>query len=264
MMLLLLLINCPALSQVRAGWQAPVPLVEGPLAIGHAGSGFLTQFRPFNPLPPSSKQSVRRALARGADGVEVDVRLSQDSEAILYHDSQLESMTTGTGCVSQTPARALTQLDYRVSWPYRWFQPYEQVGRLDSLLVYLRKQPNFPYLHLDLHEDDLCATHVLGEGLIREGILIGSTLAMVLSIIVLVMPAYPRWEGRRDITGRRHMRELRQLPGLRGVGEWYSLDTLHVKQVWAAGQAVPIWHPTTTQLSSLAHPIVVVSGRPAE
>ncbi|NVO29645.1 glycerophosphodiester phosphodiesterase [Hymenobacter lapidiphilus] len=159
-MLLLLLSNCPALSQVPTSRQVPVSVAsgEGPLAIGHAGSGFLTLFRPFNPLPPSSRQSIWQALARGADGVEVDVRLSQDSVAILYHDSQLQSMTTGTGCVSQTPARVLTQLHYRVRWPYRWFQPHEQVGRLDSLLAYLGERPTFPYLHLDLHEDDPCAT----------------------------------------------------------------------------------------------------------
>ncbi|SET38622.1 glycerophosphodiester phosphodiesterase [Hymenobacter actinosclerus] len=157
--LLLLLCSRQALGQRPAGWQPPEPPVDSPLAIGHAGSGFLTLLRPFNPLPPSSRRSIRRALARGADGVEVDVRLSQDSVAVLYHDPQLESMTTGAGCVSQTPVRALTRLDYRVRWPYRWFQPQERVRRLDSLLVYLGRRPTFPYLHLDLHEDDPCATN---------------------------------------------------------------------------------------------------------
>lgn len=162
LLLLIVLVITPARSaraQTPAGWQAPEPPVAGPLAIGHAGSGFLTLLLPFNPLPPSSRRSIRQALARGADGVEVDVRLSQDSVAVLYHDPQLESMTTGTGCVSQTPVQALTRLDYRVRWPYRWFQPHEQVRRLDSLLAYLRRQPRYPYLHLDLHEDDPCATN---------------------------------------------------------------------------------------------------------
>ncbi|WP_175471045.1 glycerophosphodiester phosphodiesterase [Hymenobacter psychrophilus] len=149
---------CGARAQTPAGWQAPEPPVSGPLVIGHAGSGFLTLLRPFNPLPPSSRRSIRQALARGADGVEVDVRLSQDSVAVLYHDPRLESMTTGAGCVSQTPVQALTRLDYRVRWPYRWFQPHEQVRRLDSLLAYLQQRPRYPYLHLDLHEDDPCAT----------------------------------------------------------------------------------------------------------
>ncbi|WP_177189749.1 ArnT family glycosyltransferase [Hymenobacter actinosclerus] len=113
------------------------------------------------------------------------------------------------------------------------------------------------------------AVLVLGVGLVREGIgrrrtgfLIGSTLAAVLLIIVLVMPVYPRWEARRDVPGRLHLRQARELPGFRGVGEWRSLDTLHVKQVWAAGRAVPVWHPTVAQLAGLPHSVVVVAARP--
>ncbi|WP_083937650.1 ArnT family glycosyltransferase [Hymenobacter aerophilus] len=110
----------------------------------------------------------------------------------------------------------------------------------------------------------------LGVGLLWQGVrqrqvsfIIGSTLTVVLSIVVLIMPAYPRWQARRDVPGRLHMLEARQLPGLRGVGAWYSLDTLDVKQVWAAGRAVPIWQPTTSQLAGLVRPVVVVSARPA-
>ncbi len=149
----------PARSQVRAAWQPPAGAHAGPLAIGHAGSGFLTWLRPFNPLPPSSRHSIRRALERGADGVEVDVRLSQDSVAVLYHDPQLESMSTGKGCVSQAPARVLEQLRYRVRWPFRWFGPRQHLSRLDSLLAELNRRPVYPYLHLDLHEDDPCASN---------------------------------------------------------------------------------------------------------
>ncbi|RSK39523.1 glycerophosphodiester phosphodiesterase [Hymenobacter perfusus] len=124
-----------------------------PLVIGHAGSGF---FHPlFNPLPPSSLRSINRALRQGADGVEVDIRLSQDSIPVLYHDNSLNSMTDGTGCVSQTPAATLTTLHYRGGWPYDWFQR-EKLLTLETLLNSLAKRPEFPYLHLDLHEDDDC------------------------------------------------------------------------------------------------------------
>ena len=66
-----------------------------PLVLGHAGAGFFTPLNPFNPLPPSSLAGVRHALAQGADGVEVDVQLSQDSVLVLYHDPGLTSMTAG-------------------------------------------------------------------------------------------------------------------------------------------------------------------------
>ncbi|MBB4601990.1 glycerophosphoryl diester phosphodiesterase [Hymenobacter luteus] len=125
-----------------------------PLVIGHAGSGFVHL---FNALPPSSLRSLRRALRRGADGVEVDVRLSQDSIPVLYHNHTLESMTDGTGCVSQTPAARLTGLRYRVGWLHNWRQR-EQLITLETFLAQLAQYPTFPYLHLDLHEDDACSS----------------------------------------------------------------------------------------------------------
>lgn len=79
---------------------------------------------------------------------------------------------------------------------------------------------------------------------------------------MLVLPVYPRWEGRRDVPNRLHLREARQLPALRGVARWYSVDTMHVKQVWAAGRAVPIWQPTAAKLAALRQPVVVLSGVP--
>ncbi len=38
-----------------------------------------------------SMAGVEKALAQGADGVEVDVQLSQDSIPILYHDPTLNT-----------------------------------------------------------------------------------------------------------------------------------------------------------------------------
>ncbi|MFD2787340.1 glycerophosphodiester phosphodiesterase [Hymenobacter rubripertinctus] len=136
--------------------RAQSPAADAPLIIGHAGSGFFTPLRPFNPLPPSSLRSINRALRHGADGIEIDVRLSQDSVPVLYHDNTLESMTTGQGCVSQTPAAALTRLRYRGGWPYDWFHQ-ERIQTFATILARLQQQPQFPYLHLDLHEDDPCA-----------------------------------------------------------------------------------------------------------
>ncbi|WP_354577012.1 glycerophosphodiester phosphodiesterase family protein [Hymenobacter sp. UYP22] len=130
----------------------PVPAGPAPVVIGHAGSGF---FHFFNSLPPSSLRSIERALHRGADGVEVDVRLSQDSIPVLYHDNSLATMTTGQGCVSQTPAAALTQLRYQGGWPHDWVQ-HEKLQTLETVLQRLRQEPVFPYVHLDLHEDDDC------------------------------------------------------------------------------------------------------------
>lgn len=125
------------------------------VALGHAGSGFFTPISPFNFRPPSSWRGVAHALRLGADGVEIDLQLSQDSVVMLYHDTQLENSSTGHGCVSQHPAAALTQLRYRGGWPYDWFQ-HERPITFDTLLARLARRPTFPVLHLDLHEDNIC------------------------------------------------------------------------------------------------------------
>ncbi|GGG50446.1 hypothetical protein GCM10011378_28240 [Hymenobacter glacieicola] len=102
--------------------------------------------------------------------MEVDVRLSQDSIPVLYHDHTLTTMTNGTGCVSRTPAAQLTLLRYQGGWLYDWRQ-HERLITLETLLAALQKDQHklggsqestgttaFPYLHLDLHEQDACST----------------------------------------------------------------------------------------------------------
>ena len=127
----------------------------GLVVLGHAGSGFFTPISPFNFRPPSSWRGIRRALLRGADGVEIDLQMSQDSVVMLYHDPQLANSSTGTGCVSEHPAAELTQLRYRGGWPYDWIQR-ERPITFDTALVRFNRRPSFPSLHLDLHEDDPC------------------------------------------------------------------------------------------------------------
>lgn len=125
------------------------------VVLGHAGSGFFTPINPFNFRPPSSWRGVQHALRIGADGVEIDLQMSQDSVVMLYHDQKLENSSTGSGCLSQHTAAELTQLHYRGGWPYDWFQK-ERPVTFDTALARLSRRPSFPVLHLDLHEDDQC------------------------------------------------------------------------------------------------------------
>lgn len=87
-----------------------------------------------------------------------------------------------------------------------------------------------------------------------------ATLVGVGGIIGLLMPAYPAWEARKQELGISRMRDVRGLPPLAGITTWRSLDTLHVKQVWAAGRAVRVWHPSSDSLAALRRSVVVVSA----
>ncbi|RPD45799.1 hypothetical protein DNI29_16750 [Hymenobacter sediminis] len=90
--------------------------------------------------------------------------------------------------------------------------------------------------------------------------LILTTLVGVGAVIFLLMPAYPAWEARRQEPGLSRMHDVRALPQVAAVTTWRSLDTVHVKQVWTAGRAVRIWHPSPDSLAALNRSVVVVSA----
>ena len=125
------------------------------VVLGHAGSGFYTAISPFNFRPPSSWRGIRRALLRGADGVEIDLQMSRDSVVMLYHDQKMQDGSTGTGCISQRTAAEIRQARYRGGFPYDLIQKERPIS-FDTLLARLNRRPSFPFLHLDLHEDDQC------------------------------------------------------------------------------------------------------------
>ena len=192
------------------GCAAPAPPLPGLLVLGHAGSGFFTPLNPFNPRPPSSWAGVENALNLGADGVEVDLQLSQDSVPVLYHNQELETMTaTGRGCIGQLPAAQLTQLAYRGGPPYDWFHE-EHLITFDTLLARLGRRPGpFPRLHLDLHEQDMCQPEgqrfarvptllrAVGRSLARYQVPAGRPLLVTMNLNTLqqaraILPQLPR------------------------------------------------------------------------
>lgn len=74
-----------------------------PLVIGHRG---YTSRAPENTLA-----ALREAFDAGADGCEVDVRLSADGVPVLSHDATVDRCTNGTGPVAERTAAELGRLD---------------------------------------------------------------------------------------------------------------------------------------------------------
>jgi glycerophosphoryl diester phosphodiesterase len=76
--------------------------VEEFLCFGHRGA--------CGHEPENTLRSIRRALALGANGIEIDVRLV-DGELIVFHDARLERTTDGRGAVARKRFAALRSLD---------------------------------------------------------------------------------------------------------------------------------------------------------
>jgi glycerophosphoryl diester phosphodiesterase len=80
-------------------------------------------------VPENSRAAVDAAIAIG-HGVEIDVRLSRDGEAFVFHDATLERLTAATGEVDQRSASELATIRLRDS--------HETIPRLPDLLARVR------------------------------------------------------------------------------------------------------------------------------
>lgn len=61
--------------------------------------------------PENTIAAFDRGMAEGADGLELDVRLSRDGVVVVHHDETLERTTSGAGPVSAHTADELARLD---------------------------------------------------------------------------------------------------------------------------------------------------------
>lgn len=82
-----------------SGWER----LGFPLVIGHRGA---SAYAPENTL-----SAFERAVALGADGVELDAKLTADGQIVVIHDQTLERTTNGAGKVRQKTLAELRGLD---------------------------------------------------------------------------------------------------------------------------------------------------------
>jgi glycerophosphoryl diester phosphodiesterase len=97
---------------------------DAPLVIAHRGA---SAFAPENTL-----SAFRLAEVHGADGIELDAKLTRDSAVIILHDMRLERTTSGTGDVRDWPLEDIRRLDAGGYFHPR-FQG-EQVPTLEEVL----------------------------------------------------------------------------------------------------------------------------------
>lgn len=83
---------------------------ELPKLVGHRGASALA--------PENTMASFKRALADGADIVELDVRVTADGVVIVMHDDTVDRTTDGSGGVSELTLEEIQGLDAG-----SWFHP---------------------------------------------------------------------------------------------------------------------------------------------
>ena len=111
-------------------WKVVPGSLEYPLVIAHRGGAGLA--------PENTLTAFRNAIAVGADGVELDARLSRDGQVVVIHDRRLDRTTTGRGPVGTYTVKELKRLDAG-SWFGLQFER-EQVPTLEEVFEELPQQ----------------------------------------------------------------------------------------------------------------------------
>jgi glycerophosphoryl diester phosphodiesterase len=82
---------------------APAPAPRPPLVLAHRGGA--------REAPENTLAAFRHAVAAGADGVELDVRLSADGVPVLFHDEDLGRFSRDTRRLDEVGAAELAATD---------------------------------------------------------------------------------------------------------------------------------------------------------
>ena len=91
-------------------WDFPPGSLPLPLIIAHRGD--------VTNAPENTVPAFRKALELGADGIELDVRLTKDEKLVVFHDRCLDRTSNGKG-----PVNHCTQDEVRTLDAGSWFDP---------------------------------------------------------------------------------------------------------------------------------------------
>ena len=119
-----------------------------PVILAHRGASRLA--------PPNTLSSFKKAVEFGADGVELDVRLTKDNKLVVIHDPVVDHVSDGKGLVSNYTLGEIKELDFG----YRFSEEFkgEKIPTLEEALDILKcldlinieiKNDPFPYRDIE-------------------------------------------------------------------------------------------------------------------
>jgi glycerophosphoryl diester phosphodiesterase len=118
-----------------------------PTVVGHRGD---SAHNPENTLI-----SFQRAIEKGAEGIETDLRLTADGHIVLIHDDKVDRTTNGTGLVIDYTLEEIQKLDAG-----SWFSPEfadQKVPSFRELFELMRNMSSTIPIIMDLKVENLGA-----------------------------------------------------------------------------------------------------------
>jgi len=99
--------------------------------------------------PENTLEAFALAIAQGADGVELDVRLTADGQVVVIHDDTVNRTSDGSGRVANLPLTALKALNFHRPKPR--YAPVCRIPTLEEALQLLA--PSGLTLNIELKGD---------------------------------------------------------------------------------------------------------------
>ncbi|MGH9312835.1 MAG: glycerophosphodiester phosphodiesterase [Vicinamibacterales bacterium] len=217
-----------------------------PLVLAHRGGCTLG--------PENTLTAFERGFAAGADGFEIDVRLSRDGEIVVIHDETVDRTTNARGPVASMTAGELASVDAAY-----WFRPedgYPLRGRgigIPRLADALAGFPDAVFI-VELKQDDTesarRAVDVVRAAQALDRVMIGSFHRRALGLVRRLEPGVPTGAATSETRLAMYLSRLR-LPILRPryrafqVPEAYGPTRVvtpeFVRMAHAAGVPVQVW-----------------------
>ncbi len=86
--------------------------------------------------PENTLLAFEKAYEAGADGVELDVRMSKDGQAVIFHDETIDRLTSGTGKVNELTVKELQAIP--ITNPLQSDQKQQYIPTLKEYLSWVQ------------------------------------------------------------------------------------------------------------------------------
>lgn len=103
--------------------------------------------------PENTLTAFREAVAQGAHAIEMDAKLTQDGQVVLFHDMHLGRTAPGTARIRDTRLEDLRRLDASFGFPGGF--PPTQIPTLDEVLAAIALPLNIELTNYNDRFDDL-------------------------------------------------------------------------------------------------------------
>ena len=128
--------------------------------VGHGGSGFVSI---TNNISENSMKSLEIAIeGYNADGIEVDIQLTQDSQLVMYHDDFLRTKTSCFGRINDHKWSEINDCRYKKKYFGSVFVD-ETLALLDLPMEKFSKRNIIPQFHLDLRYNNFDSAKISRE-----------------------------------------------------------------------------------------------------